>query len=335
MLKTLSIPRSLLTLGLIGSLLVFLVFLMQSPLIRTSANLDLAVSVDLLLTIPLLYFLLIRKTDIPKITLVPITIVGLLLGYNFLPLEHQMYLDLFKEWVLPLIELTVLSVIITKVIVGIKKYRSVSGERADFYSTLIETCEEVLPKKMVHLFATEIAVFYYSFFTWKKRPVQENEFTYHLKSGTPVLLLAFIFIILIETFVLHLIIERWSVTAAWILTILSIYTGLQMLGFSKSLSRRPYQIKEGFLHLRYGILSEAIIPLQEIERIEITKKALPEDKMARRLSPLGDLESHNLVLHFKTPQVMVGLYGFKKTFNTLALFVDDPQPFKHKVEHFY
>ncbi len=49
--------------------------------------------------------------------------------------------------------------------------------------------------------------------------------------------------------------------------------------------------------------------------------------MTRKLSPLGDLESHNVAIYLKEPQELVGLYGFKKSYSTLGIFVDDPKSF--------
>ena len=52
-----------------------------------------------------------------------------------------------------------------------------------------------------------------------------------------------IFSIAIETFAIHLLLLKWSETAAWILTGISIYTAIQVFGLAKSITQRPIVIK--------------------------------------------------------------------------------------------
>ncbi|MGB0176144.1 MAG: hypothetical protein ACPF9D_03195 [Owenweeksia sp.] len=326
------IPKNLLLLTLPLSLLGILVILMQTPKVMSSSVLGPAITIDLLLSVPLIYFLLIRKTSVPNTTVIPVMILGLVLGSYFLPPESQSYLSLFKTWVLPLVEVSVVGYVIVKVRTAIRKYQSLKDSSPDFFTTVKNTCAEILPPKLVWPMATEIAVIYYGFIRWKKRALAENEFSYHRKSGTPVLMIAFILIIGIETVTLHSLLTKWSVIAAWILTGLSIYTALQVLGFARSLSQRPVAINKGHLILRFGILNEAEVPLKEIESVELSTKELPKDKLNSSLSPLATMEGHNVVLRFQNPQTLSGLYGLQKKVRTLTLHLDEPVDFKEALE---
>lgn len=313
-------------------LLVALIGLMTMSSVQGNDSLALAISIDLLLTVPLVYFLLIRKTSIPKTTVVPIMLLGLLLGSVFLPKESQNYLDWFKTWLLPLVELTVVTFVVLKVRKALKTYRSQKGEHADFYETLKRTCTELLPKPVVIPFATEIAVFYYAFIHWKKRSLASNEFSYHKKSTTFSLLLAFILVIAAETVGLHFWLMKWNTVLAWILTALSVYTALQFIAYAKALSQRPITIDADSLQLRYSIMAEAKIPLDLIESVELSTKDLEKDKWTRSLSPFGELESHNVVLHFNELVMLSSLYGIQKKVKTLSLFVDEPQAFAERID---
>lgn len=185
---------------------------------------------------------------------------------------------------------------------------------------------------MVIAFATEIAVFYYGFIYWKKRIPKQNEFTYHKNSGTISLLVAIIFIVGIETYVLHILLIKWNNTIALILGVLSIYSGIQIFGFLKSLLKRPYIIEHDKLKLYYGILSETIIDLNEIESIEISSEEIEFNKENRKLSPLGTLESHNMIVNLKNENVLIGLYGINRKYKKIAFYVDDKVKFKNAVE---
>ncbi|WP_234369118.1 hypothetical protein [Brumimicrobium mesophilum] len=330
---TMHINRNLINFGIPLVLLGSLILLMKSSFLNGNDSLNLAITVDLLLIIPLVYFLLIRKSAIPNTTVIPVMIVGLLVGTYFLPQESQIYLSIFKTWALPIIEISILIFVITKVRRAIKEYKKLKGSTPDFYSALKSTCYEILPKKLVLPFATEVAVFYYGFINWKKREINENEFTYHKDSGAPALFGVFIMIIGIETVALHFLLARWSIVAAWILTILSVYTAIQVFGFAKSLSKRPISINKDSLTLKYGILNEVEIPFSDIQKIELSSKSLEKQEFTKTLSPLGELESHNVIIHLKRENELVGLYGMKKKFNVLGLHIDKPVEFKEKVEN--
>src|SRR6056297_2889248 len=113
--RTIHINRNLINFGIPLGLLVVLILLMKSPFLNGNDALNLAITADLLLTVPLVYFLLIRKSKIPKTTVIPVMIIGLLVGSYFLPKENQTYLELFKNWFLPVIELSILTFVIIKV----------------------------------------------------------------------------------------------------------------------------------------------------------------------------------------------------------------------------
>lgn len=125
---------------------------------------------------------------------------------------------------------------------------------------------------------------------------------------------------------------RWSLVAAWILTGLSIYTALQVFGSARSLSKRPIAIDNEILTLRYGILSETKIPLSEVLTIEKTKQEFEKGDLRRTLSPIGEMEGVNLIITTRNEHTILGLYGFKKKFNTLGLHLDEPDRFHKEIE---
>ncbi len=332
--KTLTLQKLLIIFGIPILMILSMILIARSSIFNLYSNkLTLGVTLDLLLTIPLVYFLLIRNTSIPKTTTVPLMIFGLIIGSIILPSENQYYLNLFKTWVFPVIEIVVISFIIFNVRKTIKKLKRNKAFAFDFFSTLKETCNEILPKRVVMPVVTEIAVFYYGFIYWKKRDLNKNEFSYHKNSGTISLLVAIIFIIGIETVAFHFLLLKWSDTAAWVLTFLSIYSAIQIFGFLKSIIKRPISIEDNKLKLRYGILSEVSINLNEIESLVLTSKEIEFNKKTRKLSPFGELESHNVVIRLKKENTLCGLYGIKRKFTTLAFYIDNKEEFKNQIEN--
>lgn len=290
------------------------------------------ITFDLLLTIPVIYYLLIRKTDIPKIILVPFFLAGIAVATLILPSENQQFLGWAKTWIVPIVETLVLILIVYKIRLAIKQYNATKESAPDFFTAIKNVCSEVLPKIVAIPFATEIAVFYYGFIHWKRLVPKKNEFTYHNNSGIVTLLIAIIFIVGIETSVMHLLLLKWSLAAAWIITALSIYIAIQLFGFLKSILKRPISIAGNKLFLRYGILREAIIEIENIDSIELTAKSIELNKDTRKLSPFGDLESHNVVIRLNTECTLSGLYGINRKFKTVVLFVDNQGDFKKQIE---
>lgn len=328
-----TLTRKLLPFGLVFIAFLSLYFLASSAAFATnSAKLSTLVTIDVILTIPILYFLLIRKTNIPKLTILPVLFIGLVLASYIIPKDQQTYLGLFKSYALPIIELGVLAFIIYKLNSAIKLFKANKIEGADFYSILKKTCKENLPNGIASLAVTEISVIYYGLIYWRKRQLKANEFSYHKNSGTVGLFVVFIIIIAAETIGLHVWLSKSYPVIAWILTILSSYTCFQILGFVKSIVKRAIFIENKTLYLRYGIMKEAVISINEIDSVEMTSKDLDKESEIKKLSFLGDLEPHNLIIHFKTPQLITSLYGKKSQLKGLALSIDDRERFIAQLE---
>lgn len=333
--KSISIPSW--TLALSIPLLIILVsfFIVQSSHFANHADmLSLGVTLDLVLMAPLAYFFLIRKaSNVPKITVFPIFMLCTLAATYILPVHHHFYLSQFKTWVLPVAELGLISFIIFRIWQLRKKYQAQRTQTLDFYMAFQSAAREILPTKVASFLAMEIAAFYYGFIDWNKRTLKAGEYSYHKNSGSIPLLAVFIFLILIETLALHLLIHfLWSETIAWILTILSLYTALQMFGIVRSMPKRPFTLNKHELHLRYGIINEVIIPLEAIQKIEPSSMSQEFDEETRQLSFLGSLEGHNILLELKEPNTLHGIYGMKNTFTTLAFFVDEKEKFLKEVQ---
>lgn len=328
------INKGVISLSVLTLLLGSLVILMKSSVVANYPMMDLAITLDLVLVVPVVYLLMIRKTRIPNTTVVPILVLGLTLGFIFLPSKNQFYLSLFKTWILPLIEFSILTFIIIKIRRARKTYTSLTKTIPDFFTALKLACSEILPQPVVIPFSTEVAVIYYSFIDWKHRQLGPNEFSYHKKNGSTSLILGFIVLVAAETIGLHMFLSKWSVPLAWVLTGLSMYTGLQLFGIARSLAKRPITLEKGHLSLRYGILNESIIPYSAIDSITLSQKIDKNHELVRSMSPFSDIEGFNVVINLKNENVIIGLYGIRKKAKTITLHVDDPEKFKVKLQSF-
>ena len=291
------------------------------------ASLSLGITIDLVFTVPLLYFLLIRNRTIPTTTVIPCFILGMVVAGYILPATHHLALNYVKTWVLPLVETTVLVVVISQGYRTLRRYRARRETTADFYTAIKQTVAPRFPPLIAGILTTEISVSYYGFFVWRKRRLRSHEFSYHRHSGSVGLLATAIFLTVAETLIIHLLLARWNTTAAWVLTGISTYTAVQIYGLLRSMSQRPIVLDSQTLKIRYGLLSETTFPIANIASVERLSLATSLDSSTRALSPLGELEPPNTLIRLTAEAHIETLYGARRPFTSLALFVDEPERF--------
>ena len=292
-------------------------------------QLALGITLDLTLTAPLVYWLLIRSSTIPKTTVVPVFILGILLGTLILPVEQQDYLNWIKTWCLPLVEGIVLSYVAYQLYRVRRLYQT--QENADFYTQTLHVVQELFPKKISYFMASELVVPYYCLGRRKTKPLTKNQFYYHQKSGSVALLWALVMIIIVELIALHLLIGLFSEVAAWCLTILSAYTCAQLIALIRSLKKRPIEITDEVLWLKYGTCANAPIAFSQVEDLEFYQSgSLPEEVVY--LSPLGEMERPNLILTLKEAVPIHLIFGKEVLASKIAFYVDEPQELKVQLE---
>ncbi len=302
------------------------IYVAGSPLfLENPHQLAMAITFDLLVSTPVIYFLIIRKTTIPKTTVVPVFILGLVVASVILPAEHQTHLSLVKTWFLPFLEIGIITYLIITIRKAFKKIRQNQSDTPDFFIAAKNAADSILPKGVSAAFATELSLFYYGFVHWKKRVLQHNEFSYHRTTSTRMVLGVFVFLIIIEAFAVHLLLQGWSLVVAWILTGLSIYGCFQVYGILRSLSKRPISLNNHTLKLTYGVMGHVEIPHAQIKSITAQTKSLDAKEGLIYLSPFKDMEGHNVLIEVKEPMKLSGFYGFKKPFTSIAVYVDEPE----------
>lgn len=312
----------------------FLIMLFLVGLTRTAAfagnatQLSTAILLDFLITIPVLHYFLIRKReDIPNITAISMMILGLIVAGFVLPIEQQGLLNSIKTIAIPLAEVGLLGYVIIKARKIVLEYRK--GDRTgDSFDAIREACKQALPGKLGGLFATEIGVFYYLFFA-RKQERKAGEYSYFEKSGIKLVVIVFLFLAIAEVGIAHLLLERWSVTVAWVTTFFGTYACLQIMALLRSMDKRLIFLDTDnrSLHLRYGFFAQSSIPLDDIVEVEDTKKSLPQDNSIIQFSPLGLLDNHNLIIRLKNPNQIEKAYGIIKEYENIAIYVDEKDEF--------
>lgn len=285
---------------------------------------SLAVTIDIVFFIPLIYFLLIRKSSVPKITMIPVVFLAVAAASLVLPSANHRYLEIAKMLLAP-VELFAIGFVIYKVRMTATEYRSLAVGSNDFLQNVRASLYKILGvKKAADIFSTEISVLYYGFFGWNGgiEAGKEEGFSYHKKSGYGAVVGTFFFLILIETFGLHLVLSHWSRTVAWILSLLSIYGIVFMFADYNAARKRPILIGGHELHIRIGFRWYVAIPFEKIKSVSPGKSADGGDYF--RMVLIG---RENVTIKLNESVTALGLYGISKKFDTLGLFIDDKNKF--------
>lgn len=252
-------------------------------------------------------------------------------AWLILPADNQILFQWIKLFALPVLEVGTLGYVGFIFYKSRKTYQSLNQKSGDVVEILRETLAKEFPIALAaNALTFEITVFYYAVIGWKAKR-GENSFTYHKKSGIVALLSVVIFIVAVETLVVHILIALWSGIFAWILTIISVYFLFQVFAHLKAVFQRPIEVTGDKIFLRYGIFGDAVIDLENIEKVENTSAPFENENGTSKLAFLGELEQHNLKIVLKDEVILNGFYGIKTKVKTLYLFVDEIENFRRAI----
>ncbi len=231
------------------------------------------ITFDLVIGIPALYyFLVVRKKRAPAITAIPITILTFVIAGFILPAAQQNYLEWVKK-IIPLFELVVLGFIIVKIRTMVKIFRDVKQREIYFIDAFGESCRRALGNlPILGIILTEFSLIYFAFAGWFKKfeNLDSNNipFSYHRKNGYAAIVGVIIIILITETLALHLLLQRWSLVAAWIFTGLSLYGLFWLLGDYHAMRLHPIVLSQNVLFIRSGLRWRTTLPLANLAAID-------------------------------------------------------------------
>lgn len=325
---------NLITFGLPLLVILASVFVALSSLTKTHPEVTALLAYDLAVLSPLLYFFLIRKRKISKLTVIPFIMVGIVLATILLPEDQHGHLNILKAIAIPAIEVFIIAMILRKAYFLSRSMKANALKTDDGYSMIRKSSKEVFGNgKFTNILISEIAVLYYALIAWKKKALGANEFSNYKDSGTVSLLWGLILVMFIETMTLHFLLAKWNILAAWVLTVLSIYSAIMVFGHLKALARRPSLIAEDKLILKNGLIATITIDMKDIEKVELFNGQMSEpDKFIGNLGLAKESNDHNVAMYFSKTQTIEKFYGITQKCDRLVFFIDDKNDFLEKVK---
>lgn len=320
-------------------------------------KLSTGITLDCCLTAPLLYMLLVRfRTG--RVAVMPVAriFVGGLVLAGFL-LQHRPHtlLQILRTWVFPLVEAGVLGMIVVRFYKARAAFKGsvafkVNGAgnadaglgnadpgqgSVDFLPFCRSMLQAITGNKLAgNLIGSELAVVYYSFLGKKDNSVDYRaSFSSYKQNGILLVLGVFLGLFAVEITATHLLVGLWSVRAAWIMTILGVYTMLQLFAHMRAIRARPLVIGESFLLVRNGLVADATLLFDNIASINrVGRRGEVRDGVVK-LGLLGALEGHNIIVQLKEPVVVTRLFGKEALAHTVLFFVDQPGDFMQAIDN--
>lgn len=161
----------------------------------------------------------------------------------------------------------------------------------------------------------------WSFLIFNQRIKEQNypgdvHFSYHQKDGAQSNALGFIWLVVFEIPLVHLLLHFvWSPLAANVVTGLTLFGLCFMVAEYRAMNRRPISILNDQLIIRMGLLNEYIVDLTVIESVDKHCDYVPRSKSIKRF---------NLAAN---PNVCLQLKKTEKGVNRIYLGVDQPVAF--------
>lgn len=312
---------------ILGAITINLIAFLMARLAPRPA-VEIGAALDAAVTVPALYFLLIVRGGLqPLASLLPIGLLGLL---------RASYLSPGMVGARPAIgaavELAIAALIVGRVRRATRASASLGG--GDTLERLEAAARQIVPsQRMAAVLAGEMAVFYYAFASWPptaQAPAGGRVFSIHRESGVADLFGLLAAVSVIEATLVHLVVMRWSVAAAWTLTALSVYGAVWLLAAARAFVLRPVLVEGSEVVVRGGILWTVRVPFRLIAGVKRVGSEAESADCELRV-PLAC--QSNLALRLSETVTARGMYGMTRQVTNIALAVDDREGLVRALTH--
>jgi len=320
-----------LKIGFLISIVVCAFFVTQSSLIVTYPYIGTAITIDMLFTLPIAYFIFIRQTAIPNYSVLLVFGASAATASFLLPANDKELFNAVALYGVPVVELGAFAFVGWRIFRARRSYMAESLPGRDLFErSRAAFTKELHPAFAACVMAFELSAIVYAFFKWRSNN-GERSFTYHKKNGSTLLLGLFLFLLGAETAGIHVLIAQWNVTVAWVLTAASIYVAFQIFAHLKALRLRPISFTENELLFRCGLVGDAAIDLSSITKVDVIATTPPDADNSMTIRPLGAFSQPNIQIYLSEAQTFSGFYGIEKQFDLLSFYVDEPTEFVETV----
>jgi hypothetical protein len=312
---------------LLGSLYLACIAIARSSAMQVQPTLtSMALLVDLTVTAgAICYLLLVRPGTLPGLALIPLLLLGLFTASRILPGEQQgVLVALGVVWAVA--ELAMAGAVI------VRGRRLVRATRAAYrrgeapWPALAAGLTDVLGHaRVAEMVAQELIATYHALAGWFRRPRPADGatvFSHHRSHAWGAVVLALIVLSIPEVLGLHILLQRWSVTAAVIASSLHVYGLLWLLGDYQYMRHTVIALgADGLLRIDIGFRLRLDVRVDDIAAIGATRDVIEGAEHPLEARVMGDA---NVFVRLHEARTATMLLGRRRPVNGLAMRVDDP-----------
>lgn len=277
-------------------------------------------TLDMVVVVPAAFYcLVVRRRRWPLVTVVPVAVLCFLAASRVLPAEHQGPLRVVEAFAVPM-ELGILGWIAWRATRAAREAREVAGDadplerfrRAAFAFARNERAAAVL--------ASEIAVLHYAFAAWRARPhapAGATAITHHRRAGHREIVFVLLLVFAAEGIATHVLVAKWSLLAALLLTIGTVYGALWIVADCRATILRPILVDGESVTFRAGFRCTLRVPRTLVERVGREKPELGKECL--NLTFLGAPTSWITLAETVTAE---GPYGFRRRVRAIGVAPD-------------
>lgn len=303
--------------------------------------------VDMLIVVPLLtYFLILRKRYSLKY-LGAVILAGYAAAYFIIPASYFSqfaflpYVIVVSEALFIGLELFIAYKILARLPVLFKEYRRLNGINLLFLFNIKRAAETHFSNNKVGIiFMTELAMFNYALFSWKKKlSIKHGDcFSYHQKTSVNAVYIMLIHAVAIESIGLHYWLHSRNAIVAIIILLANIYGILYFLAEINATRLTPFVLTDSHLLLQTGFSKSMYLSLKDIK--ELNYYDGPEKFSRQEMNDLFDARVPDFIqekpmfeIVLKEPGDYELMFGIKRKASRIVLNVDEPERFYQEVSN--
>ncbi|MGE8207185.1 beta-carotene 15,15'-monooxygenase [Heyndrickxia sp. NPDC080065] len=291
---------------------------------------------DLAIVSPLLMIAINKNRNFTVKRFIILMAGGLILARFLIPAKYfepfvgVSYIGFAVEGLLIFLELTFLFILVRYMPAIIQQVRRSDESLIFSFPAAVE--EKVRKHPIIQVAASELLMFYYAFFSWKKKPpIGEENFTMYKKSSLMAFQIMMIHATIIETLGIHWWLHNKSLVLSIVLLILNIYTVIFILGYIQSVRLNPLKLDDKYLYLSLGLAKKMVVSLDDIDSItmnhELLKQKIDNKTTIEFIARDFETVCPHMILNLKSPSRATLFLGFEKKYSRIALRLDDPDKF--------
>ncbi|WP_179414304.1 hypothetical protein HDF19_01960 [Mucilaginibacter sp. E4BP6] len=279
---------------------------------------------DMVITFPVTwYFLVLRPLRLRKWSILLVITCCCTVAYLILPTHQRHYILQLRE-LIALPELAWLIYTLSKIRHIRAEYRRLEATLPDIAYNLHKSISIIMgDTTAIKIIASELTILRFGLFFWKKQqPIAASRrFSIHREIAYASLFGVIIFACAIELIAFHLFLNHYSHIAAIIITILSIYGILFLIGDFTAIIQNPVLILKNQILLRTGLRWRALVDVSNITSIQ---KVTDSFEAVHACFNGGLMKNRvNILFNFSEPLQIERLYRKNITTNQIVMTVDE------------